>query len=615
VPTEVAFLAPFVSAGVFGELEVHLAHAIGRRAAGTAPGVLLAVAVAARGLRFGHVCVELGGIAESVGVDDLPADALKLPWPDPELWRSELEGAPSVVGSPGDAGGTFRPPLVWDGERLYLHRYWSYEVAVASSLRRRARLYGEQASPPTTRSTPFCPSSATEGVAEEGQKGSDAQGRAVEVALRSHLSVIAGGPGTGKTTTIASLLSALSLGAEGRSGEPLRIALAAPTGKAAARMTEALGPTIEALPDSIRVEPATTVHRLLGWAPGTEFVHHAGSPLDADVVIVDETSMVDLSLMAHLLDAVPHDARLVLVGDPHQLASVEAGTVLGDIVAAASDPGSPLAPCLSVLTRQHRFGGDSPIAELAGAIREGDADLAMGVLSNGSDGVGHSEGDGSLRQSVGWVRPADVGGVELVREHLARHGARVVEAARAGEAELALEAASRVKLLAAVRQGAAGLYAWSDHIEASVAELVGAEAATLHRAERWYVGKPVLVTANDPVLGVANGDVGVVVSGPDGRVVAMHLGGEQRRVPPGRLDDVEPWWAMTIHKSQGSEFPEVVVSLPPAGSPVLTRELLYTAVTRARSSVTLVAEESAIRAAIESPVQRSSGLVGRLISP
>jgi exodeoxyribonuclease V alpha subunit len=610
VPSTVAVLEPFVAAGVLQEAEVHLAAAVARLVPSAAAEVLLAVAMAARGPRLGHVCVVLDQLAGSVVAEGSDTD---LPWPEPTMWRRALDSAPEVVAAPGRAKGTRVAPLVWDGTHLYLQRYWSYESAVADSLRRRARPCGLD---PLLRAEAVAAVlDARFGPPADPGGPPDVQRRAVETALGSHLSVIAGGPGTGKTTTVAALLQVLVRAAE-MTGEPLpRIALAAPTGKAAARMSEATGALLGATP----IGPATTLHRLLGWAPGTQFAHHAGDPLAADVVVVDETSMVDLSLMAHLLEAVRPEARLVLVGDPHQLASVEAGTVLGDIVAAAAQSGSPLAPYLTVLTRQHRFGEGSSIARLAEAVRAGDADAtiaALGAEPARPSEVGIADAE-PVTDAVGWLREDDHGGLEVLMGRLALCGARMVEAAGSGDGDAALEAASAIKVLAATRRGPLGLHDWSERIESAVAVSVETSLTTLRRGERWYVGKPVLVTANDALLGVANGDVGVVVLDPGSgdRLVALRAGGALRHLAPGRLDRVEPWWAMTIHKSQGSEFPHVVASLPAPGSPVLTRELLYTAVTRAKRSVTVVGSEASIRWAVEHPVARASGLVDRLLDP
>ena len=643
VPGSVAVLAPFVDAGIFAPAEVHLAATVARLAPGTADEVLLGLAVAARGTRLGHICVALDEVATMVvasdagdggtaaGASATDAEARSgLPWPDLSHWSEALAGAVEVVASPADATATPLRPLVFDGTRLYLQRYWCHEVAVADALLARAHPH-----PDLDPALVEAALTAHFGPARPDEPHPDLQRRAAEVALRSGVSVIAGGPGTGKTTTVAKLLlCALELQRVG-GGDPLRVALAAPTGKAAARMTDAIGEAVgpeagtpagagtDAGPaGTLELPVATTIHRLLGWLPGTEFRHHAGNPLDADLVIVDETSMVDLALMARLLDAVRPDARLVLVGDPHQLASVEAGTVLGDLVAAAAESGSPLADHLTVLTRVHRFAEGSAIAALEAAVRSGDPERVVSCL--GAPGRAGTD-------RVDWVGPDDVAIVDRLRSRLCDAGVEVVEAAREPDSERALEAAGRVKLLAAVHRGPTGLRAWSDRIEAEVARRVAAadpdSSTTLRRGERWYVGRPILVTANDALADLHNGDVGVVVArAPDGTLAAPDPGdaedgrcvairgpsGGMRHLPPARLDSFESWWAMTIHKSQGSEFPEVIVSLPAAGSPILTRELLYTAVTRARERVTIVASEEAIRAAVDRPVTRASGLRERL---
>lgn len=648
VPEAVGFLVPFTDAGVFTEAEVHLAATVSRLKPDTPDEVLLALAVAARGPRLGHICVVLEDVArtvlpESAAHSSVGADPPELPWPDPARWRASLESAPAVVGSPADAGSLPLRPLVWDGERLYLQRYWNYELAVAASLLERA---GSVRAGPFAGATPdqvesvldehFGPGTQSDGQGsghqgsgrrESGHEGPNLQRRAASVALNSALSVIAGGPGTGKTTTVAKLLLAAVDLAEA-SGQPApRISLAAPTGKAASRMTEAV---IAALGDrEPPCGPATTVHRLLGAVPGAGFRADAEDPIEADIVVLDETSMVDLSLMAHLLDAVRPDTTLVLVGDPNQLASVEAGTVLGDVVTAASEPTSPLSAVLTVLTRVHRFDSASAIAGLAEAIRLGDADGAMEVIDDPPAGDASApdgrDDDGvavplpfddetvATVETVERIDPSDTAALDSATSRLASAGREVVAAARAGRGAAAMSAASEVKLLAATRRGELGLHSWTDRIESAVADAVEGAGTTLRRGERWYIGKPVLVTANDPVLDVANGDVGVVVADDEGEpTVALASGEGVRSVLPARLGSVEPWWAMTIHKSQGSEFPDVVVSLPDHESPILTRELLYTAVTRARRSVTLVASEHRIREAIDNPVARASGLVGRL---
>ena len=439
----------------------------------------------------------------------------------------------------------------------------------------------------------------------------DLQRRAALRGMRAGVSIIAGGPGTGKTYTVARLLAAAHLIAAGE-GRQLQVALAAPTGKAAARMGEAVKAAVLALEAdgvidgelaaTLVATVPTTIHSLLGWRSRTRFLHDRADPLPHDMVIVDETSMVSLPLMAKVLDAVRPDARLVLVGDPFQLASIEAGTVMRDVVGPAGDlagprpdGGAPLAGRVTVLQRMHRFDESSSIAALAQAVRRGDADAALGLLGEGLD-------------DLAWVAPDDLVGVDDVATEVEAVGVEVVSAARRGDVARALAAAGRIKVLTATRQGPLGLEEWTERIERGIGH---ADPAFVRR-RRWHIGRPVLVTANDRANRVFNGDTGVVVDGSGGMEVAMADGDGIRRLAPSRLDQVETWWAMTVHKSQGSEFPHAVVSLPDWRSPILTRELLYTAITRARDRLTVVASESALRTAIDRPLVRASGLQDRL---
>ncbi|HWE65592.1 MAG TPA: exodeoxyribonuclease V subunit alpha [Acidimicrobiales bacterium] len=595
VPPEVAVLAPFVEAGVFDSSEVQLAAALVRLAPDLTDPVVLAAALAARGPRLGHVCVRLDDTASVVGQND--TDVVELPWPERATWAAALSASAAVAGPSTYSDEPFRP-LVWDGTRLYLQRFWDYEVAVADALTRRARQSSAEAGP----GRDDLDETLEEVFGPAGPGEPDRQRSAVRVALSSQVSVIAGGPGTGKTRTIARLLTVAQQVA-GRQQRALEIALAAPTGKAATRMTEAV--QREAVSGSEPAAPplleATTLHRLLGSSGNGRFRHDESNPLPHDLVIVDEASMVPLQLMARLLRALRPAARLVLVGDPDQLASVEAGSVLDDVVgpvgrdSAASAPDGPLNGRVTALHRIHRFAAGSPIAALANAVRMGDAAGAIGLLSAGQPGLD-------------WVRPDDQGALSALRELVAATGVEVVEAARAGEPARAIDALNRIKVLCATRYGSFGLFDWSDRIEADVA----AQIPLLGPLTRWYVGRPVIVTANDYVNKVANGDVGVVVQHGGGPVVAIQAGADLRLLPPSRLDRVDSWWAMTIHKSQGSEFPHAVVSLPVTSSRHLSRQLLYTAVTRAQVQVTVVATESALRAAVDQPVARASGLRERL---
>ena len=436
---------------------------------------------------------------------------------------------------------------------------------------------------------------------------------------------------------MARLLAAAHLLAA-EEARPLSVALAAPTGKAAARMGEAVQAAVKDIEgagdvaDVVAATLPTTIHSLLGWEDRTHFRHDRDHPLPEDMVIIDETSMVSLPLMAKLLDAVRPEASVVLVGDPFQLASIEAGTVMSDVVGPAGRPeeadghGGPrskgpvegsvtatptlwdsltdpapepaagiLAERVTVLRTMRRFEGESTIAALAEAVRTGDRARALALLEAGAD---------DLR----WLRPDDAEGVAEVTGQLVSVGEELVAAASAGDGPAALDAAGRVKVLAATRRGPNGMADWTDRIERGVA----ARVPGFHPDRRWHVGRPVLVTANDPVNRVFNGDTGVVVEGDGDLEVALGAGAGVRTLAPSRLDRVETWWAITIHKSQGSEFPRAVVSLPDHQSPILTRELLYTAVTRARDALTIVSSPEALEQAIARPLARASGLRDRL---
>ncbi|HUD17606.1 MAG TPA: exodeoxyribonuclease V subunit alpha [Acidimicrobiales bacterium] len=638
VPAGADVLRPFIEAGVFGAYEVQFAAAVLRLQPGLADEELLALAVASRAPRFGHVCTPLDAMA--VRLAELDGEETDdLPWPSADVWAAGLTRSSIVSLAADPTDGPLRP-LVWDGDRLYLHRYWHYELAIADDLLRRCM--------------PVAPDSSTRWsgpdaddvdrvldslFGADGTEGPDLQRLAAQRALGPGVSIIAGGPGTGKTYTVARLLTAAHLVAA-EQGRLLSVALAAPTGKAAARMGEAVQAALEEINLSgelggvggmVAATAPTTIHSLLGWADRTHFRHDREQPLPEDMVIIDETSMVSLPLMAKLLDAVRPEASVVLVGDPYQLASIEAGTVMSDVVGPAGDPEMSEDPVVSeslapgsvagvqtlwdslaapvpepvgagvltdrvtMLRTMRRFGGDSTIAALADAVRTGDRARALDLLEEGAT---------DLR----WVRPDDAEQLGMVTGELVEVGEELVVAAARGDGPVALDAAGRVKVLAATRRGPNGMAEWTGRIEQGVALLV----ADFHPDRRWHVGRPVLVTANDRANGVFNGDTGVVVNGDEGMEVVLTSGDALRHLAPSRLDRVETWWAMTIHKSQGSEFPHAVVALPEHQSPILTRELLYTAVTRARERLTVVAGADALEQAIARPLARASGLRSRL---
>lgn len=631
LPARMAFMRPFVQAGVLGEAEVHVAAAIDRAGGGVADEVALAAALCVRALRFGHTCVDLGSVDTAVGagVDepvispagvygDPPAASGQLVWPDTSVWASALEASEAVaVHDPStgvrlDAERTFDlAPLVFDGGLVYLERYWRYERRVGdflvSSASEDARHGGG--------ATSTCPldddavvAAALDRYFSAGPSGSDLQREAARTALKGPFAVIAGGPGTGKTHTVALLLAAVQQIVHD-TGRRVEMACAAPTGKAAARMTEALRRAVSEqaltaqMSEALLGLEASTLHRLLGYRDGVEFRHGRANPLPYDLVVVDETSMVDLALMAHLVDALGARTRLVLVGDPYQLASVEAGAVLGDVVGPGPGggdlPASPIAERIVVLERVHRFAAGSAVARLADAVKARDADRAADVLRDPSAG------------DVAWVDPSDTEGMARLRGDVVAAASQVVSCARDGDAFEALRRCQEMKVLCATRSGPLGSYSWSERIEAGLVHAPGATRG----ARGWYVGRPVIVSENDYLAELFNGDTGVVVSDP-GRGgslwVAMPSNAGLRYLSPSQLAAVETWWAMTIHKSQGSEFDHVVVSLADASSRALSNELLYTAVTRAKTRVTVVASEEALRRAVVTPVARSTGLGERL---
>ena len=618
-------LAAFNHAGVLVPADVHVATRLARLGSEGDERVALAVALAVRGPRFGHVYVDLATVRGTVADVDDEVDLDALPWPDPEGWVELVAGSPLV------AVGELRPgdrPLRLVGTALYLDRYWRDERAVAADLA--ARAAGVQ---PVVDEKLL-----SSGLARLFSDDASGEQRwAAAAAVLRRLSVVAGGPGTGKTTTTARIVALLEEQAAVLGNRPPLVGLAAPTGKAAARMEEAVRAEAQrievddAVRDRLLSVSASTLHRLLGARPdsASRFRHNRHNLLPHDVLIVDETSMVSLSLMARLIEAVRADARLILLGDPEQLSSVEAGAVLGDIVGPAPDgmrmnseasdqlrrvtgmalrsssppTGVRVGDGIVVLRTNYRFRG--PLAELAAAIRAGNGDQAVEVLS-----FGHP--------AIRWL-PVDVAGdetafaesavLEPVRVAVTAAGTALLEAGTAGDGDAALDALSRFRVLCAHRRGPAGVSMWTQRIEDWLAASV--EGFTAGRA--WYLGRPVIITANDYSLRLFNGDTGAVVAREDGGVgVVFRRGGSLVSISPSRLSAVDTVFAMTVHKSQGSEFRQIAILLPPPTSAVLTRELLYTAVTRAQESVIVAGSEESIRAAVARPIDRASGLTRRL---
>lgn len=542
------------------------------------PALALGAALLSRESGAGHVCVPLARWAGRVLDGEAPAGMLQAGSRAPEIeaWTRALRASGVVDAGAGTA------PLVLDPDgRLYLRRLWQAEQQLARQLRRRAAPVAiDQAALDRVLAQLF-PGDAAQ---------PDDQRRAVEIAATHGLAVISGGPGTGKTTTVTRLIAALTaLHAQA----PPRVALAAPTGKAAARLAQSLQRERAALPAALAAavpQQVRTLHRLLGWR-GDGFRHDARRLLACDLLVIDEASMVDLPLMAAALEALPPAARLVLVGDRDQLASVEAGSVLADICLGAA-AGGPLARVLAELRRSYRYRGDSAIGQLAQAVNSGDGAGVLDVL------------DGPA--------PAVERRVLNAREDLAVIADEAAQAWRpvfsATTPQAALDALDRFRVLCALRRGPFGVEGLNDAIERALRRsgLLPASARGSH-----CHGRPILIQRNDPASGLYNGDTGIILADADGHLQAWFRQPDGTPVgfTPSRLPVHETAYAMTVHKSQGSEFGAVTLVLPPDAGPLITRELLYTAVTRARESVCVVGGEAVLRAALAQRTERASGLV------
>lgn len=585
-------LRTFNEAGVLEAADVHVADRLGRLAEEDDERVLLAVALAVRAARAGAVCVDLDAVDATVTEAD-PELLATLTWPEAGAWRDAVEASPlRRIGA-----------LRLDGRWLYLDRHWREEKQVCDDLLRRlGRDRPELEHGPATDDDLLAA-----GADRLFPPGWDEQRDAALAAARRWTTVLTGGPGTGKTTTVARLLALVAEQYDAHHHRAPRIALAAPTGKAATRLQESVAREAARLDDErdrARVSglTATTVHRLLGWRPdsSTRFRHRRDNPLPYDVVVVDEVSMVSLVQMARLLEALRDTTRLVLVGDPGQLASVEAGAVLADVVAGFEE--SPRSPVVSLTTTHRTRAADGSAAvdldELAADLRAGDDDAVVARLTSGS-------------AAVRLVDPADEHALDEVLTTVTDAAYAVtMRAEQFDEADSAalVDLLDDHRLLCAHREGPFGVGGWNRQVQRLVEQRTG-----LQHFEEWYAGRPVLVTANDPGLGLSNGDLGVTVRLPDGRLrVLVRIGATTRLFAPTRLSGVETVYAMTVHKSQGSEARAVTVVLPPEDSRLLTRELFYTAVTRAREQVTVIGTEAELRAAMARRVQRASGLADRL---
>ena len=659
-------------------LDVALARFLAERDAGASTPLLWLAALLSRQLADGHLCLDLDALAE-LADEQAWSPAWRQLWRTADDQRNGLFG--SMLVADGRHGHPIDAPLVLDGTRLYLRRYWNHECQVASAIRERlsrpqevpAQLADELARLFPVGAHPVRDALAVDGPGDAPRSRTgcaptvpmpDWPRVACALAARGAFTVITGGPGTGKTTTGVRLLGLLQTLHLQQHDRPLRIRLAAPTGKAAARLNASIANQIASLDvgDNVRgAIPAdvVTLHRLLGARPDTRrFRHDHANPLHLDVLVIDEASMIDLEMMSAVLAALPASARLILLGDKDQLSSVEAGAVLGDLCRRADDghydnatvhwlrlttgddlgdfmreDAQPLDQQLTMLRYSHRFGEDSGIGKLARAVNAGDHVGVQALLNGRAPDLAWLpsasparlaglviDGGAPYRQE----QPASWDGyrpyLELMRRERPATGADAP--AYDHWARDVLQAFNRFQLLCALRHGPHGV----EGLNRLVAEALQARGL-IESPTGWYEGRPVMLTRNDYSLGLANGDVGICLRLPDDRdqmrlAVAFltndgpssATGTRIRQVLPSRLGEVSTVYAMTVHKSQGSEFAHTVLVLPDEISPVLTRELLYTGITRARQRFSLLGSQAIVELTTAQRTRRFSGLAERLAS-
>jgi len=610
-------LARLHERGILSHLDIHFARFMARLAGKEAPELFLAAALLSSHTRQGHICLDLsimeGKQVLEEGDGEPPLDCPKL-----SDWCKRLRESP-VVGELGE----YKPLILDENSRLYLYRYWDYQKRLANLIKRRVAEDEENVDVTLLKD-------GLERLFPAGKGDEiDWQKVAAFAAAFKRFCVISGGPGTGKTSTVAKILALLL---EQTSSERLRIALAAPTGKGAARLQEAIKHAKRVLncPDSIKEEipeEALTIHRLLGSIPDSPyFLHTDKNPLPIDVVLIDEASMADLALMSKLVQALPSQARLILLGDKDQLASVEAGAVLGDIcdtgnIHAFSKPfwkdlkkvtgyktdmqidgedKSGIQDCIVQLRKSYRFGSDCGIGAVSQAISAGNSDLAMTLLTRGRYGDIEWK---DLPQPSALLRAIKEAVIEGFEDYL-----------RSGDPRESFQRFEQFRILCALREGPYGVVALN-----LLVERILKKEKLIVPDRKWYRGRPVLITSNDYNMRLFNGDLGIVLPDPDGdnepRAFFPSADGSLRRLHPLRLPEHETVYAMTVHKSQGSEFDKVLLLLPDRDSPVLTRELIYTGITRARQSAKMWGTERVFRTAVSRRIERTSGLRDALWHP
>jgi len=575
----------------------------------------LSVAMAVWAPANGHVCVNIESIQnqirDEIGSTDGAVDLElfnRIKWTIAAEWLSHLSKSPLVsIPDPKNIEHVdYTKPLVLFGDALYLTRQWVDEGIVSNALRTRL----------TAPSTPLPKdiNTWTKDIFDNGPN--DYQAEAVKKALTHNTSVLLGGPGTGKTYTIAGMLHAFycehaTKDRTGNTETKLRVAIAAPTAKAARQVTKSVEdsvsspgfPKIHKSEIETVINASSTIHRLLGSLPGRRgrYAHHAQNLLPYDIVIIDEVSMVSLPLMARLLEALGPDTKLVLVGDPQQLNSVEAGAVLPEIASLYKTQEYPITKLF--INRRQAIDGIpnsvNNIGQLAVNISEANLskehadDILKFIDSNHPEitfiKLAGEDSDPSKSSNV----------MKKLEHHLLGYN-QALDHAKQGNTQEALNSIASVRVLCGHREGPYGVSTWNKLIANSVGVSITRDA----------VGQPLLNTRNDLRTGLVNGDSGIVVQTSNGKRVVFTT--QKKEFEPSALEDIEIAFATTIHKSQGSEYGTVIVVVPPVGSPLLRRELLYTAITRARKHLVLIGSEAAISAAVMTTINRASGLAQRI---
>ncbi len=629
-------LAALQRSGTLRTLDHAFAQTLSRLDPDTPDLVLSAAALASLAVASGHAGLDPARANVLLDPRDGPPPQL----PDPTDWQRALAASRWIAQPAPEEPAAADCPLVLEHGLLYLRRYREYERRLAQGLRRLAAQplppFDVAALAPLFAQLFPSPLPSGEGARRAGEGTSaaehptDHQAQAAALALRRALLLVTGGPGTGKTTTIARLLLLRIAQAQASATATPRIALAAPTGRAAERMAESLRSAVARALDH-GIDPAlaaalpagaSTLHRLLGVIPDLpRFRHDADNPLPFDLIVVDEASMVDLPLMCKLVEAVADGTQLILLGDADQLPSVEAGDVLAAILQAAG-PGDALQPDDAQalhsllghtpsdthsgglaghrvhLLRGYRQAQGFALAPLADAVRAGDADTALALLRSGELAGVHFHEDSEDPLATR-------------RDALLAHWRALADA---DDPAAALRDAARLRLLTAVRAGAQGARGLNARIEQLLADS-GAGARRLGAASPWFHGRLLLITENSYRHGLFNGDVGICLRDAQGALVAWFEGegdGQVRGFHPAALPAHESAFAMTVHKAQGSEFDDVWLQLPTRDARVLSRELVYTGITRARRTLHLAASEAVLRGALARHAARISGLAWRL---